>query len=33
MNFRLNVVINDSMGVSGVNIIEAILNGENCASK
>lgn len=27
MNFRLDVVINDIMGVSGVRIIEAILNG------
>jgi len=33
MNFRLDVVINDIVGVSGVKIIEAILDGENCGSK
>ena len=33
MNFRLDVVINDIVGVSGVKMIEAILDGENCGSK
>lgn len=33
MNFRLDVVINDIMGVSGVKIIEAILNGVHCGEE